>query len=104
VCDPQSTFASKETGEYYAQASYGLFEQILRKKTSWFPLHYDMSAHSTVTENYFLASCGLIGNLLYSPNLVPDVFSFTTAKSTLKGRVFQHAKYTKKNANSFGRV
>jgi hypothetical protein len=76
----------------------------LRKKASWFPLHYDVSAHSAMTEKSFLASCGVIGNPLHSPNLVPDVFVFTTAKTTLKGRMFQHAKDIRKNVTSFERI
>jgi hypothetical protein len=56
----------------------------VRKKASWFPLHYNVSVHSAVKEKRFLASYGVIVNPPYSPNLVADVFVFTTAETTLK--------------------
>ena len=65
-----------------AQEPSGLFKQIVRKKASWFPLHYNVSVHSAVKEERFLASCDVFVNPPYSPNLVPDVFDFTTAKNT----------------------
>jgi hypothetical protein len=76
----------------------------VRKKASWFPLHYNVSVHSAVKEKRFLASCGVMVNPPYLPNLVPDVFEFTTAKITLKQRMFQHVKNIKQTVNSFGGV
>jgi hypothetical protein len=76
----------------------------VRKKASWFPLHYNVSVHSAVKDKRFLASCGVIVKPPYSPNLVPGVFEFTTAKTTLKQRMFQLVKDISKNVNSSGRI
>jgi hypothetical protein len=76
----------------------------VRKQASWFPLHYNVSVHSAVKERRFLASCGVIVKPPSSPNLIPGAFEFTTAKTTLKQRMFQHVKDINKNVNSFGRV
>jgi hypothetical protein len=76
----------------------------VRKKACWFPLQYNVSVHSAVKEKLFLASCGVIVNPPYSPNLIPGAFEFTTAKTTLKQITFQHVNDINKNVNSLGRV
>jgi hypothetical protein len=72
----------------------------VRKKASWFPLHYNVSVHAAVKEKRFLATYDVIVNPTYSPNLVPDVLGF----ATLKQRMFQQVKDIKQNVHSSGRV
>jgi hypothetical protein len=74
----------------------------VRKKASWFPLHYNVSVHSAVKEKRFLASYDVIVNPPYSPNLVSDVFEFT--RENHAQRMFEHVKDINKNVNSSGRV